>query len=95
MTDNTLTTIDVVRRTVTLTVDDNVYEWRGFGGRVYRDYTGTYCIQARDGTVAVDQLTSHRTLCNYAALMGGSVWRVSGIADPGDARVSGIANPRR
>ena len=77
MTANTSATFDVVRRTVTLTVEDHVYEWSGFGGRVYRNHAGSHVIQARDGTVTVDQLTSHRALCNYAAIMGGSVWRVS------------------
>lgn len=80
MTTNASVTIDVARRTVTLTVDDHVYEWSGFGGRVYRNCAGVYCIQARDGTVTVDQLTSHRTLGNYAAVMGGSVWSVSRAA---------------
>lgn len=77
MTTNASVTLDVVRRTVTLTVGGDVYEWRGFGGRVYRNHAGAHVIQARDGSVTVDQLTSHRTLCNYAAIMGGSVWRVS------------------
>ena len=73
----TTTTIDVVRRAVTLIVGGDVYEWRGFGGRIYRDCTGVHCIQTCDGTVPIDQLTSHSALCSYAALMGGSVWRIS------------------